>query len=101
MSDSDNVGLGCHQKGCVCSYCNGDNYDRYMLDNCRQSLDEINAHLPEPIDFLDDRVGLSEEQFYKVVERTVIDIMKKYKDKHETVGNLERTDYHDNVVSKT
>jgi hypothetical protein len=84
MTDNT-VGLGCNEEGCVCSYCNGDNYDRYMLDSCRQYLDEINAHLPEPIDFHDERIGHSEEQFYKVIKRCVVNIVKQHKDNHETV----------------
>jgi hypothetical protein len=74
------VGIGCGVAGCQCTYCNGDNYDRYMLDHCVQMLNEINHSLDDPVNSDDARLyhndRFDEELFYKVIKRRVIHILE-------------------------
>ena len=69
------VGKGCGQVGCVCTYCNNDNYDRYISDHLRQMLDEINSVLPEPVLSDHDQIKGDEELFYKVIMRVTRSIL--------------------------
>ena len=75
IAEEDSDGLGCGEAGCTCTYCNGDNFDRYMLDHVCQMLNEINRVLPEPISPDHDLIKGDEELFYKVIKRSVVDAL--------------------------
>ena len=54
----------CDNIDCKCTYCNNDNYDRYIGDHMREVLDNINRFLIEPI--LKQGVE-NEESFYNMI----------------------------------
>jgi hypothetical protein len=50
---------GCGDENCKCSYCNNDNYDRYISDHFREIVDNINRFLVHPLnrnDFHDEEI---------------------------------------------
>lgn len=55
---------GCDDINCKCSYCNNDNYDRYIGDHMRECLDNINRFLSKPVEKLNDA---DEERFYQMI----------------------------------
>ena len=61
----------CDNHDCKCTYCKGDNYDRYMKDHLSECLDNINRILENPISSDDPRLNLSgqfnEELFYNAI----------------------------------
>ena len=54
----------CGDKECKCTYCNNDNYDRYIGDHMRECLDNINRFLSKPVEKLNDA---DEERFYQMI----------------------------------
>ena len=54
----------CGDNECKCTYCNNDNYDRYIGDHMRECLDNINRFLSKPVEKLND---VDEERFYKMI----------------------------------
>lgn len=54
----------CDNPDCKCSYCQNDNYDRYIGDHMREVLESINIFLNPPIKRED---AIDEEMFYRMI----------------------------------
>ena len=49
----------CDDENCKCTYCQNDNYDRYISDHFREVVDNINRFLAHPLnrdDFYDEEI---------------------------------------------
>ena len=70
-----NIGNGCGNVGCRCTYCNGDNYDRYMFDELSLIMEEINNSLERPIRIDDDNIKHNEEKYYVFIKNKVLQLL--------------------------
>jgi len=80
----------CDNSECKCTYCKGDNYDRYISDHLRQMMDTMNGYLIDSVNPKDERID-GEEHFYKVVKNFVcgaLDELKAIKEKEKELKEL-------------
>ena len=70
-----NIGNGCGNVGCRYTYCNGDNYDRYMFDQLSVIMEEINNSLERPIRIDDDNIKDNEEKYYVFIKNKVLQLL--------------------------